>query len=93
MGGHALCQVDGHGHERGRLVARVAEHHALVARADLLVGIVAGLAVLGLVGLVDALGDVGALVVDIGTRANESKRAGVGKPPCPLRDRCWRNQC
>ena len=52
------------GHERGRLVAGVAEHHAPVAGADLLVGVVAGLAVLGLVGLVDALRDVGALVVD-----------------------------
>ena len=62
--GHALCQVDGHGHERGRLVAGVAEHHALVAGADLLVGVVARLAVLGLVALIDALGDVRALVVD-----------------------------
>jgi len=62
--GHALCQVDGHGHERGSLIAGVAEHHALVAGADLLVGVVARLAVLGLVALVDALGDVGALVVD-----------------------------
>ena len=62
--GHALCQVDGHGHERGRLVASVTEHHALVAGADLLVRIVARLAVLGLVALIDALSDVGALVVD-----------------------------
>ena len=62
--GHALRQVDGHGHERGRLVAGVAEHHALVAGAHLLVGVVARLAVLGLVALIDALGDVGALVVD-----------------------------
>ena len=62
--GHALCQVDGHGHERGRLVAGVAEHHALVAGADLLVGVVARLAMLGLVALIDALGDVGALIVD-----------------------------
>ena len=52
------------GHERGRLVAGIAEHHALVAGADLLVGVVARLAVLGLVALIDALCDIGALVVD-----------------------------
>ena len=62
--GQAVRQVDGHRHERGRLVAGVAEHHALVARADALVGVVAGQAVLGLPALVDALRDVRALLVN-----------------------------
>ncbi len=52
-----------HGHERGRLVGRVAEHHALVARADE-VERVGGAARLGVEGLVHALRDVGALLVD-----------------------------
>ena len=33
--GEAVRQVDGHGHQHGGLVAGVAEHHALVAGADL----------------------------------------------------------
>ena len=54
-----MCKVDGHGHERGRLVARIAEHDALVACADAVVGIIASnLALLDLVGLVDAHGDI-----------------------------------
>ena len=61
---HALGQVDGHGHEGARLVAGVAEHHALVARADALVGVVRGPAVGRLPALVHALRDVGALLVD-----------------------------
>ncbi len=62
---HALGQVDGgHGHEGARLVAGVAEHHALVARADALVGVARGQAVGRLPALVHALRDVGALLVD-----------------------------
>ena len=56
-------QPDRHGHEVVGLVAGVAEHHALVAGAlavELLLGDVGAL----LVGLVDALGDVGRLRVD-----------------------------
>ena len=52
-----------HRHERGRLVGRVAEHHALVARADE-VERVGGAAGLGVEGLVHALRDIGALLVD-----------------------------
>ena len=62
--GQAVGQIHRHRHERGRLVAGVAEHHALVARADALVGVALVQAVLGLPALVDALRDVGALVVD-----------------------------
>ena len=50
--GQLVGQADGQGHQLGGLVAGVAEHHALVARAaDLVVG---------------AEGDVGALPVDVG---------------------------
>ena len=62
--GHAMGQIDGHGHKGGGLVAGVAEHHALVAGADALVGIVGALAALGLPALVDAHGDVRRLLVD-----------------------------
>ncbi|VWM24835.1 Uncharacterised protein [Collinsella intestinalis] len=61
--GQTAGQVMRHGHERGRLVGRVAEHHALVARADE-VERVGGAAGLGIKGLVHALRDVGALLVD-----------------------------
>ncbi len=61
----AMGQVNGHGHERARLVAGIAEHHALVARANRLVGVGRGrLVALGLEGLVHALGNVGGLLVD-----------------------------
>ena len=61
--GETVREVDRHRHQRRGLVARVAEHHALVAGAD---EVDAGraLAVLDLEGLVDALRDVGALLVD-----------------------------
>ena len=49
--GEAMGQVDGHGHERARLVAGIAEHHALVARAHGFVGVGRGsLVALGLEG-------------------------------------------
>ena len=67
----AVRERDRQRHQLGRLVGRVAEHHALVAGAgdvELVVG--AGRALL--VGSVDALGDVGRLAVD---RADH--RAGV----------------
>ena len=63
--GEAMGQIDRHGHERARLVAGIAEHHALVARAYGLVGVGCGrLVALGLEGLVHALGDVGGLLVN-----------------------------
>ena len=58
--GQALGEVDGHGHEDGGLVARIAEHHALVARADARGLVLAG----ARERTVDALGDIGALLVD-----------------------------
>ena len=61
-----------HGHEDGGLVGGVAEHHALVARAHEVDG-VGGAAGLGVEGLVDAGGDVGALLVD-----EVEDAAGVG---------------
>ena len=65
--GEALRQAAGqimrHRHERRRLVGRVAEHHTLVTRADE-VERVGGAAGLGVEGLVHALRDVGALLVD-----------------------------
>ena len=59
-------QGDGQGHQLRRLVAGVAEHHALVAGAvaQLAVG-----ALLVLQGLVHPQGDVGGLLVDVGDDA------------------------
>ncbi len=59
-----VCQADGHGHQLRGLVAGITEHHALVARADRLVRISRIGAVLDLPRLVDALSDVGRLLVD-----------------------------
>ena len=59
---HAVREPDRHRHEVFGVVARVAEHHALVAGADLVVR-VAGADLL-LVRLVDAHRDVGRLLVD-----------------------------
>ena len=52
-----------HGHEGLGLVGGITEHHALVAGTDQ-VDRVGGSAGLGLEGLVDALGDIGRLLVD-----------------------------
>ena len=60
--GEPVREVDRHRHQRRGLVDRVAEHHALVARTDE-VDRIDALTVLDLEGLVDALGDVGALLV------------------------------
>lgn len=59
----AVREVDRERHQLGRLVARVAEHQALVARA-LLVELVLVTLDTRLVGRVDALGDVGGLRAD-----------------------------
>ena len=60
--GHAVREPDRHRHQRVGLVARVAEHHSLVAGADLVVRVAA----VGLLlhRLVDAHRDVGRLLVD-----------------------------
>ena len=65
-------EPDRHRHEVVGVVARVAEHHALVARADLVVD-VAGAGAL-LVRLVDAHRDVGRLLVD---RDDDAARLAV----------------
>ena len=67
---HLVGQLDRQRHQFGRVVAGVAEHQPLVARADLLP--------LGGV-LVHSHGDVGALPVD-----REHHRAGVGANAHPI---------
>ena len=62
--GHAVGEPDRQRHQVGRLVAGVAEHHPLVAGALAVEVVLAGLAAAQLLALVDALGDVGALLVD-----------------------------
>ena len=61
--GQAARQVVRHGHEGLGFVRGITEHHALVAGADQ-VNRVGGGAGLGLEGLVNALGDIGRLLVD-----------------------------
>ena len=72
--GEAFCQLvrqrDGQRHELGRLVARIAEHHALIARTDREVGV--GRALLALERVVNAQRDIRGLLVDCGQH-----RAGV----------------
>ena len=70
--GEAVREPDRHRHEVVGVVARVAEHHPLVAGADLVV--VVGETVADLLGLVDALRDVGRLLVD---RRDDRARVGV----------------
>ena len=60
--GQAVAQRDGQGHFLRGLVAGIAEHHALVAGADVRLVLPAA----GLQGVVHAHGDVRALVVDGG---------------------------
>ena len=60
--------------------ARVAEHHPLVAGADAVERVVVGRVVLRLVGVVDALRDVGRLLVE-----RDDDAAGVAR-----RSRTWR---
>ena len=62
--GEAVRRPDRDRHQIDRLVAGVAEHHALVAGALRLDAILARLAGTDLFADVDALGDVGALLVD-----------------------------
>ena len=67
-----MRQVDGGGHEGGGFVAGVAEHHPLVAGADLVQFLVGDLAALGFERVIHAEGDIGALAADGG-----KDRAGV----------------
>ena len=66
----------GSGISSGRLVGRVAEHEALVAGTDAVERIVVAGLVLQLEGLVDALGDVGRLLVE-----RDDHAAGLGVEP------------
>ena len=74
--GELVRERDRQRHELRRLVGRVAEHHALVARAGEIELVVVGHAALTLVGLVDALRDVRRLLVD---RVEHGARIG-GEP-------------
>ena len=56
-------EIVGHGHKGGRLIRSVSEHHALVAGTDKIERI-GGTARLGIVALVHALRDIGALLVN-----------------------------
>ena len=62
--GHAVRQPDRQRHEVGGVVAGVAEHHPLVAGALAVDDVLAAAAAAQLLALVDALGDVAALLVD-----------------------------
>ena len=61
--GQTARKIVRHGHKRRGLVGGIAEHHALIARTDKIDG-VGGLARLGLIRLIDTLGDIGALLMD-----------------------------
>ncbi len=77
LAGQLVGQVDGGGHQHIRLVAGVAEHHALVAGADEIGRV--GAALLVLIGLVDAHGDVGGLLVDGGHHRAGAVVEAVGR--------------
>ena len=64
---------DRHRHQLGRLGRRVAEHHPLVAGADPVERVVVAGVVLHLEGVVDALRDVGRLLVE-----GDDHAAGLG---------------
>ena len=64
--GHLVGQGDGQGHELRGLVTGIAEHHALVAGTVVQRAVSA---LFGLQGLVNAQGDVRALLVDVGDDA------------------------
>ena len=86
--GQLVGQRDRQRHELRRLVGRVAEHHPLVARAGDVECIVVGGVGARLVGLVDALGDVGRLLVDrVDDRARVGAEAEVGVGVADLADR------
>ena len=70
--GELVREHDRERHQLVRLAARVAEHHPLVAGADAVDRV--GFAVLRLEGLLDALRDVGGLLVD---RDHHTARLGI----------------
>ena len=75
-------------HELLGLARGVAEHHALVARARDVEFILVGRVGAGLAGLVDALGDVGRLLVDrVDDGAGVGREAEVGVRVADLADR------
>ena len=74
--GQAVRGPDRERHQVGRLVAGVPEHHSLVAGTLGVELVLAGLAAAQLLGGVDALGDVGALLVD-----RDDHAAGVAVEP------------
>ena len=76
--GHAVRQVDRQRHELVGLVARVAEHHPLVAGALLVEQVLAAGARAHLFGVVDALGDVGRLLVERHQHADGAAVVAVG---------------
>ena len=79
-------------HELVGLVARVAEHHALVAGAGDVERVVVGRVGARLVRLVDALGDVGRLLVDrVDDGAGVGGEAEVGVGVADLADRLARD--
>ncbi len=79
-------------HQLLRLTRRVAEHHPLVARAGDVELVVVGRVGPALVGVVDALGDVGRLLVDgVDDRAGVGREAEVGVGVADLADRLARD--
>ena len=90
--GELVRERDRQRHQLVRLVARVAEHHALVTRAGDVELIVVGGVGARLVGGVDALGDVGRLLVDrVEHRARVGGEAEVGVGVADLADRLARD--
>ena len=69
---------DGRGHQLGGLVAGIAEHHTLVAGPHQVQGVGVA-ALLHLIGLVDAHGDVGGLLVDGGHNGAGAVIEAVGR--------------
>ncbi len=90
--GQLVGQRDRQRHELRRLVGGVAEHHPLVAGAGDVEFIVVGGVGARLVGLVDALGDVGRLLVDrVDDRARVGAEAEIGVGVADLADRLARD--
>ncbi len=76
--GHAVREVDRQRHEHVGLVARVAEHHSLVAGALLVQQVLARRAAAHLFGVVHALRDVGRLLVERHHHADGRAVVAVG---------------
>ena len=86
--GELVGERDRQRHQLRRLAGRVAEHHPLVARAGDVELVVVGRVGARLERLVDALGDVGRLLVDrVDHRARVGREAEVGVGVADLADR------